>query len=60
LDLKDYFFVRAQKKTFSIPVSGKFFIRKTDEISRTLRLMRDGMSVDQIQPKHVGYFGTSE
>jgi hypothetical protein len=38
-----------QKKTLSIPA---------DEISRTLRLMHDGIGFDKIQPKQVGYFGT--
>jgi hypothetical protein len=47
-----------QKKTLSIPVSCRFFIRKTDEILRTLLLMHDGKSFDKIQPKQVGYFGT--
>jgi hypothetical protein len=30
---------------------------KNDEISRTLRLMHDGISFDKIIPKQVGYFG---
>jgi hypothetical protein len=34
-----------------------YLFRKTDEISRTLRLMHDGISVDKILPKQVGYFG---
>jgi hypothetical protein len=36
----------------------QFFKRKTDEISRTLRLKHDGVSFDKILPKQVGYFGT--
>jgi hypothetical protein len=40
----------SQKKTLSIPVSCRFFIRKTDEILRTLLLMHDGISFDKIQP----------
>jgi hypothetical protein len=48
----------SKKKTLSIPASCSFFIRKTDEISRTLLLMHDGVSFDKIQPKQVGYFGT--
>jgi hypothetical protein len=35
-----------------------FSSRKTDEISRTLRLMHDGISFDKILPKQVDYFGT--
>jgi hypothetical protein len=30
---------------------------KNDEISRTLRLMHDGIGFDKIIPKQVGYFG---
>jgi hypothetical protein len=42
-----------------IPVSCRFFVRKTDDILRTLLLMHDdGVSFDKIQPKQVGYFGT--
>jgi chorismate synthase len=37
-----------QKKTLSIPAS--FFIRKTDEISRTLHLMHDGICFDENLP----------
>jgi hypothetical protein len=40
------------------PASCRFFIRITDEILRTLRLMHDGISFDKILPKQVGYFGT--
>jgi hypothetical protein len=29
-----------------------------DAISRTLRLMHDGIRFDKILPKQVGYFGT--
>jgi hypothetical protein len=47
-----------KKKTFFIPVSCRFFIRRTDDILRTLLLMHDGVSFDRIQPKQVGYFGT--
>jgi hypothetical protein len=37
----------------------QFFIRKTNAISRTLRLMHDdGISFDKILPKEVGYFVT--
>jgi hypothetical protein len=36
----------------------QIFVRKTDEILRTLLLMHDGVSFDTIQPKQVGYFGT--
>jgi hypothetical protein len=46
-----------QKQTLSIPASCRFFIRKTDEISRTLRLMHNGISFDKILPKPAGYFG---
>jgi hypothetical protein len=35
-----------------------FHTKKTDEMSRTLRLMHDGISFDKILPKQVGYFGT--
>jgi hypothetical protein len=45
-----------QKKTLSIPVSWRVFIRKN--WSRTLRLIHDGISFDKILPKQVGYFGT--
>jgi hypothetical protein len=48
----------SQKKTLSIPVSGIFFVRKTDDILRTLLLMHDGVGFDKILPKQVGYFGT--
>jgi hypothetical protein len=48
----------SKKKTLSIPVSYRFFVRKTDDILRTLLLMHDGVSFDKIQPKQVGYFGT--
>jgi hypothetical protein len=48
----------SKKKTLSIPVSCRFFIRKNDDILRTLLLMHDGVSFDKIQPKQVGYFGT--
>jgi hypothetical protein len=47
-----------QKKTLSIPVSCRFFVRKTDDILRTLLLMHDGVSFDKILPKQVGYFRT--
>jgi hypothetical protein len=47
-----------QKKPLSIPASGRIFIRKSDEISRALRLMHDGISLDKILPKQVGYFET--
>jgi hypothetical protein len=53
--LHDY----SKKKELSIPVSCRFFVRKTDDILlRTLLLMHDGVSFDKIQPKQVGYFGT--
>jgi hypothetical protein len=48
----------SKKKTFSMPVSCIFFVRKTDEILRTLLLMHDGVSFDKIQQKKRGYFGT--
>jgi hypothetical protein len=48
----------SKKKTLSIPVSCRFFVRKTDDILKTLLLMHDGVSFDIIQPKQVGYFGT--
>jgi hypothetical protein len=50
----------SKKKTSSMPVSCRFFVRKTDDILRTLLLMHDtdSVSFDKIQPKHVGYFGT--
>jgi hypothetical protein len=32
------------QKTLAIPASCRFFIRKTDEISTTLRLMHDGIT----------------
>jgi hypothetical protein len=48
----------SKKKTLSMPVSCRFFIRKTDDILRTLLLMHDGVSFDEIQPKQVCYFGT--
>jgi hypothetical protein len=48
----------SKKKTLSILVSSRFFVRKTDDILRTLLLMHDGESIDKIQPKQVGYFGT--
>jgi hypothetical protein len=35
-----------------------FSNEKTDEMSRSLRLMHDGISFDKILPKQVGYFGT--
>jgi hypothetical protein len=38
-------------KTLSRQASCWFFIRNTHEISRTLRLMRDGISFDQMLPK---------
>jgi hypothetical protein len=41
-----------------MPVSFRFFIRKTDVISITLRLMHDGIGFDKIWPKQVGDFGT--
>jgi hypothetical protein len=47
-----------QKENIVYTVSCRFFIRKTDEILRTLLLMHDGISFDQILPKQVGYFGT--
>jgi hypothetical protein len=47
----------SQNKTLSIPASCRFFIRKTDEISRNLRWTLDGISFDKILPK-VGNFGT--
>jgi hypothetical protein len=49
-----------QKKTLSIPLpaSCSFFIWKTDEISRTLHLMHDGIYFDKILPKQMRYFGT--
>jgi hypothetical protein len=47
-----------KRKHLSIPVSCIFFVRKTDDILRTLLLMHDGGSFDKIQPKQVGYFGT--
>jgi hypothetical protein len=37
-----------QKKTLSIAASCRFFIRTTDEISRILRLMHDGISFDKL------------
>jgi hypothetical protein len=43
-----------QKKTLSIPRPADFLIWKTDEISRPLRLMHDGISFDKILPKQVG------
>jgi hypothetical protein len=48
----------SKKKTLSMPVSCRFFVRKTDDILRTLLLMHEGVSFDKIQPKQVGYFGT--
>jgi hypothetical protein len=36
----------------------QIFVRKSDDILRTLLLMYDGISFDKIQPKQVGYFGT--
>jgi hypothetical protein len=39
----------SKKKTLSMPVSCRFFVRKTDDILRTLLLMHD-----KIQPKQVG------
>jgi hypothetical protein len=47
----------SKQKTLSIPVSCRFFVRKTDDILRTLLLMHDGVSFDKIQPKQVGYLG---
>jgi hypothetical protein len=47
-----------QKKTLSMPASCRCFIRKTDDILRTLLLMHDGVSFGKILPKQVGYFGT--
>jgi hypothetical protein len=44
----------SKKITLSIPVSCRFFVRKTDDI---LLLMHDGVSFDKIQPK-ASYFGT--
>jgi hypothetical protein len=37
--------------------SCRFFIRKIDEISRSLRLMHDGAPFDKILPRQEGYFG---
>jgi hypothetical protein len=51
------FFYRIYPKE-NIPASCRFFIRKNNEISRTLRLMHDGRSFDKILPRQVGYFGT--
>jgi hypothetical protein len=48
----------SKTKTLSLPVSCRFFVRKTDDILRTLLLMHDGVSFDKIQSKQVGYFGT--
>jgi hypothetical protein len=48
----------SKKKTLSIPVSCRFFVRKTDDILRTLLLMHDGVSFGKILPKQVSYFGT--
>jgi hypothetical protein len=48
----------SKKKTLSIPASCRFFIRKTDEILRTLLLVYDGISFGKILPRQVGYFGT--
>jgi hypothetical protein len=56
VDVRRFSTVFIQKKTLSIPASCRFFIRKTDEISRTLRLIHDGISFDKILPKQVGYF----
>jgi hypothetical protein len=41
-----YIFVQdfSKKKTLSIPASCRFFIRKPDEVLRTLLLMHDGIS----------------
>jgi hypothetical protein len=47
----------SKKKTLSITVSCRFFVRKTDDILRTLLLMHDCARFDKIQPKQVGYFG---
>jgi hypothetical protein len=47
-----------QRKTLSMAASCIFFIGKTGEISRTLRLMHGGICFDKILPKQVGYFGT--
>jgi hypothetical protein len=47
--LHDFF----KRKHLIIPRPGT-----NDEISRTLRLMHDGVSLDEILPKEVGYFGT--
>jgi hypothetical protein len=38
-------------KTLSMPASCRFFIQKTDEISRPLRLLHDGTNFDKILPK---------
>jgi hypothetical protein len=48
----------SKKKTLSIPATCIFFIRKPDEILRTLLLMHEGVSFGKILPKQVGYFGT--
>jgi hypothetical protein len=50
----------SRKETLSTLVSCRFFVRKTDDILRTLLLMHDidGVSFDKIAPKQVGYFGT--
>jgi hypothetical protein len=40
-----------QKKALPIPASCTFSIRKTDEISRTLHLLHDGIGFDKILPK---------
>jgi hypothetical protein len=40
-----------QKKTLSMPASCRVYKRKTDEISRTLRLMHDGINFDKILQK---------
>jgi hypothetical protein len=54
-----YIFVQDfSKKKTSIPVSCRFFIRKTDEILRTLLLMHDDISFGKILAKQVSYFGT--
>jgi hypothetical protein len=53
-----FYTIFPKKKTLSMPASCRFFVRKTDDILRTLVLMHDGVSFDKIQPKQVGYFGT--
>jgi hypothetical protein len=41
----------SEKRTLSMPVSCRFFIRITEEILRTLHLMHDGISFGKILPK---------